>query len=119
MTPHQNTHINLPPLPEHDVEEWSESGITLRYVGWSEEKVLAYAESFRNEQATSVAELKAKLVEVMPLAKFGAEVLKTYKEVYVSDEEIGNFALNSGCLTQPIKGYAPNIESTITKLLKD
>lgn len=39
----------FPPLPEHAVEEWSESGITLRYVGWSEEKVKAYAETVRNQ----------------------------------------------------------------------
>ncbi len=66
----------------------------------------------RNEQAAEIAEL-------MPLAKFGASVLKAYKEGYVSDEEIGNFALRSGCLTQPIEGYAPDIEATTTKLLKD
>lgn len=45
VTPEQK----FPPLPEHDVEEWSESGITLRYVGWSEEKVKAYAEAVRKQ----------------------------------------------------------------------
>jgi hypothetical protein len=73
----------------------------------------------RTEQATEIAALKAKIKELMPLAKFGAVVLKTYKEGYVSDEEIGNFALRSGCLTQPSEGYAPDIEATIAKILKD
>ena len=47
----------FPALPEHDVEEWSESGITLRYVGWSEEKVKAYAETVRASVLSEAAEL--------------------------------------------------------------
>ena len=61
---------------------------------------------------------KQETEQVMKLAKFGAMVLFTYKEGYVSDEEIGNFALSSGCITQPIEAYAPNIEATIKELLK-
>ena len=57
--------------------------------------------------------------QAMKLAKFGAMVLSTYKEGYVSDEEIGNFALSSGCITQPIEAYAPNIEATTEQLLKE
>lgn len=56
--------------------------------------------------------------QAMKLAKFGAMVLSTYKEGYVSDEEIGNFALSRGCVAQPIEAYAPNIEATIKELLK-
>ena len=74
----------------------------------------------RTEQAAEIAELKAKLAEVMPLAKFAAKVLITYKNGYVSDEEIGNFALSTGCvISKPNEVFAPNIEATIEQLLKD
>jgi hypothetical protein len=66
-----------------------------------------------------IAALKAQIAELMPLAKFGAIVLRTYKEGYVSDEELGNFALTSKCVMQPFEEYAPNVEATITKILKD
>jgi len=65
-----------------------------------------------DDESPIAAALKAQIAELMPLAKFGAMVLKTYKKGYVSDEEIGNFALRSGCLTQPSEGYAPDIEAT-------
>ena len=50
----------FPPLPEHDVEDWSESGITLRYVGWSEEKVKAYAEAVRTAALNEAIEIVVK-----------------------------------------------------------
>jgi uncharacterized protein YaaN involved in tellurite resistance len=115
MTPHPNTHINWPPLPEHDVEEWSESGITLRYVGWSEEKVKAYAESFCTEQAAEIADLKAQIDELMPLAKFGAAAIEEcMPELDSLIERCGIAAVTDDCYL-----FAPNIEAAIEQLLKD
>lgn len=73
----------------------------------------------RTEQATEIAELKAKLAEVMPLARFGAEIanhLAGTGSITVSAME--RMAAR-GVLTQDEREYAPNIEATIEQLLKD
>jgi hypothetical protein len=71
-------------------------------------------------QAFQIAELKAKLAEVMPLAKLGAEVANHADGMgAVSSVVIWRIAKRVGVLTHDESEYTPNIESTITKLLKD
>jgi hypothetical protein len=121
MTPTPNTHINWPPLPEHDVEEWSESGITLRYVGWSEEKVLAYAESFCTEQATEIAELKARVAELMPIARFGAMVAAAHMaDDLIDAEDLTDGMLAAELLTEDngVTNYVDGIEEKIMEVLR-
>jgi hypothetical protein len=97
----------------------------LKHETWSGFQGLAeQAGTALAEQATEITELKAKLAEVMPLAKLGAMTMKTesclaYHKtglllnafacgVIVDTDDVLSFAL-----------YAPNIEATIEKILKD
>jgi hypothetical protein len=65
--------------------------------------------------------LKAQIAELMPLAKFGALVLKYDQNEYFCEEEIGNFALANRLTYTVISNgirsniYA-NIEATIEQL---
>jgi hypothetical protein len=63
-----------------------------------------------------IAELKAKLAEVMPLAKFGAMVMRDFSALTVTK-------INKHALSQDLIGNGsevkPSIEATITKLLKN
>ena len=72
------------------------------------------------EAATEIAELKAKLAEVMPLARFGAMVAKGD---YLSDDDAIDLELKAG-ISIDTSGYktleyAPTIEATIEQLLKE
>jgi hypothetical protein len=66
------------------------------------------------QRATEIVELKAKLAEVMPLAKFGA-LIATNGILNLSDD-----AYKSGVFKDPnFLCKHDNIEATITKLLRD
>jgi hypothetical protein len=95
------------------------------------------------EQATEIAELKtkladaiqdahreaqeldrvnAKLAEVMPLAKFGATLLRTYAHNGdINEEQVYNAAMQTNCMhaTKAFTVLSPNTVDTIIKLLKD
>lgn len=99
----------------------------------------------KTEQATEIAELKAKLAgseaevealkqglhrasldneAIMPLAKFGATICKNYFSYtgwYFGERELAFLASQSGISRRGefCDVYAPNIEATITTLLKD
>jgi hypothetical protein len=70
------------------------------------------------EQAAEIAELRAKLAEVMPLAMFGARVLTT-------DEHPDDIAHEYKFLMLDVDEFSgtyilePNIEATIERILKD
>ena len=69
------------------------------------------------EQAGEIAELKAKLAEVMPLARFGAHMTSYVGGVcFARASQINEAAHRSGVILSNL-AYAPNIEATITKLL--
>jgi hypothetical protein len=70
----------------------------------------------REDALTEIADLKAKLAEVMPLAKFGAMFLRELEPDY--SEVVTEFCLGAGVLDTASE-YAPKIKATITKLLKD
>jgi hypothetical protein len=84
-------------------------------------------EHYRNVFYTAYeenTELKAKLAKVMPLAKFGAMTMKTESCLAFHRTGLLMNALKCGVLidTEDIFNtvvYAPNIEATIKKLLKD
>jgi hypothetical protein len=86
---------------------------------WRSDYKIGYDDA-KTEQATEIAQLKAQLAELMPLAKFGALVMHDLDVRETFD------ALDAWChadaaklIAQSKQGYAPNIEATITKLLKD
>jgi hypothetical protein len=77
----------------------------------------------RAEQATEIAALKAQVAEHMPLAKFGAMVLGN-RILMFQPSSVTSHALKAGVLISDSSiiqavAYAPNIEATINKLLKD
>ena len=69
----------------------------------------------RTEQAAETAELKAKLAEVMPLAKFAAF---TITRMHTSKKKD---SLDAGISIEVDSEviFAPNIEATIEQVLKD
>ena len=74
------------------------------------------------EQANEIAELKAKLAEVMPLAKFGALVLRTYDHNGGIQMEQVSSAAKQAKVMQIYKDslvIAPHIGCTMNKILKD
>jgi hypothetical protein len=95
-------------------------GATFKYIDMATEGVwqsfeIGYLRA-RTEQATEIAELKAKLAEVMPLAKFGAYILK----------DVGSFSTIKTYQALAKLGFVaegitlkPEIEAAISKLLKD
>jgi hypothetical protein len=72
----------------------------------------------RTEQATEIAELKAKLAEVMPLAKFGAAILQSDVHNYYN---VSSIAAKFSLLQMGEFDYEMpcDIEATIEQLLKD
>jgi hypothetical protein len=67
----------------------------------------------RTEQATEIAALKAQVVELLPLAKFGALIATN------GTMNLANDAYESGVFKEPnFLCKHDNIEATITKLLK-
>ena len=74
----------------------------------------------KTEQAAEIAQLKAQLAEVMPLAKFGAKVTNAYVGgiCFARADDLNSKAFDAGVIQYDHK-YAPNIEATINKLLKD
>jgi DNA repair ATPase RecN len=116
----------------------------LKHETWSGFQNLAVqASTAITEQATEIAELKAKLAdaiqdahreareldrvneklaEVMPLAKFGATVLRTYAHNGdINEEQVYNAAMQTNCMhaTKAFTVLSPNTVDTIIKLLKD
>jgi hypothetical protein len=84
------------------------------------EPAYGYFDDLHQYQAAEIAQLKAQLAGLMPLAKFGAMVVKGD---YLSDDDAIDLELKAG-ISIDTSGYktlefAPNIEATITKLLKD
>ena len=72
----------------------------------------------RTEQSAEIAELKAKLAEVMPLAKFGATVLRTYAHNGdINDRQVCNAAMQTNCMhaTKAFTVRSPNTIDTIIK----
>jgi hypothetical protein len=98
-------------------------GATFKYIDMATEGVW---QSFEigylrrcTEQATEIAELKAKLAEVMPLAKFGAEVLDealSFNAIDISD--VCLFASKRDLLKDDGK-VTDVADATITKILGD
>jgi hypothetical protein len=66
-------------------------------------------------QATEIAELKAQIAELMPLAKFGAMVMCDFSALTIT--KINNHALSQDLIGNGSE-VKPNIEATITKILK-
>jgi hypothetical protein len=97
--------FGLVPLPESDRE--------FAFNAWQAAE--AYG---RTEQATEIAELKAQIAEIMPLAKLGALVAR--KHLAAGGGELILPTYDSQLSEQIYDDvFAPNIEATITKLLKD
>jgi hypothetical protein len=77
-----------------------------------------------NPSPEQIAALKAQIEELMPLAKFGAMVLGS-RILMFQPSSVTSHALKAGVLIsdggRPMQAitYAPNIEATITKILKD
>lgn len=66
--------------------------------------------------------LNAKLAEVLPLAKFGATVLRTYSHNGdITEGQVHNAAKQTNCMhdAKAFTVFPPNIEATIEQLLKD
>jgi hypothetical protein len=63
-----------------------------------------------------IAALKAQVAELMPLAKFGAMVMRDLSVLTVT--KINNHALSQDLIGNGSE-VKPSIEATITKLLKD
>jgi hypothetical protein len=118
------------PSPEQ-VSEWrkeAESAWSLdSFAQIREGSYSAYIKGYiraRTEQATEIAALKAQIAELIPLAKFGA-IVTSSRILIFQLSSVTSHALKAGVLMQDIEGdmlylkYAPNIEATIEKLLKD
>jgi len=69
-------------------------------------------QSVIERQATEIAELKAKLAEVMPLAKFGARVMHKFDAITKTD--IYQAALIENLYSVKDCCVRPNIKATIT-----
>jgi hypothetical protein len=98
----------------------------LKHETWSGFQNLAVqASTAITEQATEIAELKAKLAEVMPLAKFAALTMDS-RLLMSHDYGTIDRAIEAGLLSDEgsdgfvLRGivYKENIEATIEKLLK-
>jgi hypothetical protein len=63
-----------------------------------------------------IAALKAQIAELMPLAKFGAMVMRDLSALTVT--KINNHALSQDLIGNGSE-VKPSIEATITKILKD
>jgi hypothetical protein len=103
--------------------EWDENG----YANWAHKDefsnfFLGYLRA-RTEQATEITTLKAQIEELIPLAKFGAMVLGN-RILMFQPSSVTSHALKAGVIISDNSiiqtvAYAPNIEATINKLLKD
>ena len=97
----------------------------MSYVHRDYEKWQAAEAYGRTEQAAEIAALEAQLVEVMPLAKFGAEITKLSElTTVINPEHIADLLRQTGCHVQSVQGdmlhykFVPNIEATIKQLSK-
>jgi hypothetical protein len=88
---------------------------------WRSDYRIGYDDA-KTEQATEIAALKAQIAELMPLAKFGAMVLRTYSHNGdITEAQVNNAAKQTNCMgdAKAWTVFMPNIEATITKILKD
>jgi hypothetical protein len=83
-------------------------------------QVYGYLDDLHQCQAAEIAALKAQIAELMPLAKFGAMVADfQFSKDGCSEACIQDTADECGLFLNGSSEYAPNIEATIAKILKD
>jgi hypothetical protein len=101
------------PTPDDNANLWAEL-YRLREDVKGPEGVATWKEAAISE--------RMKRIELIPLAKFGAMVAASHMEgdsIDAGDLTIGMLDSAVTLDTDGVVGYAPNIEATITKLLKD
>lgn len=131
MSNNQTPSVTPSPTPEQIAIETWQSRIKANHPYsdpqyWTTEIIAKYAmlevddlRKAKQKNAAEIAQLKAQLAELQPLAKFGALVIE---QLHKDPDSCANsFLFGSQCelYTDHNEAIKPNIEATINKLLKD